>query len=401
MKLPEIPVSLLNYDLPANRIAERPLSQRDRSKLLFYKDGIIDDHQFFNLPNILPQDSLIIANNTRVIPARLIFQKESGTYIEIFLLEALNSEWSQWSAMVGNRKKFRQGETLTMFDARGNALNALWLDRDKNTVQLQSDSGLPFQELIFSCGAVPLPPYIKRDADDADKTSYQTVFAAKAGAVAAPTASLHFTDEVLQNLEKNGIHMNFITLHVGAGTFLPVTTDLVSDHNMHAETFELDLLTIQRIIHQLESDKPIIAVGTTSMRLLESLYYIGLNLISNDPDPFSIRSDVAFLERFSQVDTVASLKALEKHLLLNEKVCSGKTAIFILPGFNFRICNALITNFHQPGSTLIALVYAFVGESWRKIYSHALKHDYRFLSYGDSSILWKNKTQKNSDLRKD
>jgi S-adenosylmethionine:tRNA ribosyltransferase-isomerase len=210
--------------------------------------------------------------------------------------------------------------------------------------------------------------------------------------VAAPTASLHFTEDVLTNLQKKGVKSSFITLHVGAGTFIPVTTDLVSDHTMHAETFELSLTTLQTIIRQIENKKSIVAVGTTSMRLLESIYYIGLNLIKNVPNPFYIESDVAFREIVQPVDTLTSLKHLEKHLLLNNQECSGKTAIFILPGFPFRVCDGLVTNFHQPGSTLIGLVYAFIGEKWQKVYRHALENQYRFLSYGDSSILWRDQT---------
>ena len=352
-----------------------------------------EDFQFFNLPEILPSDSLIIANNTLVIPARLILQKETGTSVEIFLLESLRSDWSQWSVMVGNRKKFRDNETLTISDPEGNQLRVSWLDRNANTIQFSSEADLSFQELIFSCGAVPLPPYIKREADESDKNNYQTVFAEKSGAVAAPTASLHFTEDVLTNLQKRGVRSSFITLHVGAGTFIPVTTDLVSDHTMHAETFELSLITLQAIIHQNENKKPIIGVGTTSMRLLESIYYIGLNLINNVPNPFYIDSDVAFRRIPESIDTLTSLKHLENHLISNNQQCSGKTAIFILPGFPFRVCDALVTNFHQPGSTLIALVYAFIGEKWQKVYHHALENQYRFLSYGDSSILWRNQIQ--------
>ena len=392
MKLPEIPVDLLKYNLPAHRIAVRPMPKRDHSKLLSFRNDRIEDFQFFNLPEILPTGTLIIANNTRVIPARLIFQKETGTFVEIFLLESLNSDWSQWSAMVGNRKKFRETESLAISDPEGNQLQVSWLDRNANTIQFSSKSGLSFQELIFSCGAVPLPPYIKRETDESDKKNYQTVFAEKSGAVAAPTASLHFTEDVLTNLQKKGVKSSFITLHVGAGTFIPVTTDLVSDHTMHAETFELSLTTLQTIIRQIENKKSIVAVGTTSMRLLESIYYIGLNLIKNVPNPFYIESDVAFREIVQPVDTLTSLKHLEKHLLLNNQECSGKTAIFILPGFPFRVCDGLVTNFHQPGSTLIGLVYAFIGEKWQKVYRHALENQYRFLSYGDSSILWRDQT---------
>jgi S-adenosylmethionine:tRNA ribosyltransferase-isomerase len=392
MKLPEISVDLLNYTLPADRIAVRPLSKRHHSKLLSYRNNQIEDYNFFELPEILPANSLIIANNTKVIPARLIFQKETGTSIEIFLLESLTSDWSQWSAMVGNRKKFRDNDTLTISDPAGNQLHASWLDRDANTIQFITNSHLSFQELVFSCGAVPLPPYMNRDADESDKENYQTVFAEKSGAVAAPTASLHFTEDVLTNLQEKGIKSSFITLHVGAGTFIPVTTDLVSDHTMHAETFELSLITLQTIIHQIENKQSVVAVGTTSMRLLESIYYIGLNLINNAHNPFYIESDVAFREFTQSVSTLESLKYLENYLVSNNQQCSGKTAIFILPGFPFRVCDALITNFHQPKSTLIALVYAFIGEKWQKVYRHALENQYRFLSYGDSSILWRDQT---------
>lgn len=392
MKLPEVPSEILNYALPASRIADRPLAKRDHSKLLFFRDHKIKDYRFFELPEIISPDSLIVANNTRVIPARLLFQKDTGTSIEVFLLEAITSDWSQWTAMVGNRKKFRNGEKLFTSDTAGNILEVSWIDRDSNTICLHSNSSMSLQELIFSCGAVPLPPYIKRAADEADKENYQTVFAEKSGAVAAPTASLHFTDEVLNHLHKKGITTAFVTLHVGAGTFVPVTTNLVSDHTMHAESFELDVMTLRLIIQQLENGKPIIAVGTTSMRLLESIYYIGLNLINHAPNPFYITSEIAFRLAENKPDTLTCLKYLESYLSEKNQSCSGKTAIFILPGFPFRVCNALITNFHQPGSTLIALVYAFVGEVWKDVYRHALENEYRFLSYGDSSILWRDQS---------
>lgn len=389
MRLPELAASQLHFVLPDNRIADRPLKQRDHSKLLHYIDDKIEDLHFYNLPDVLPADSLIIANNTKVIPARLVFRKETGASVEIFLIEPLTSDWSQWSVMVGNRKKFRNEDVLFLADKEGNILQATWLNREENTIHFETNSGKNFRELIFAIGAVPLPPYIKRPAEESDKQNYQTVFAARTGAVAAPTASLHFTPKVLDDLKVNGICMNFITLHVGAGTFIPVTTELVSEHKMHAESFEFDIDTIQSIITQLKQNKPIIAVGTTSMRLLESLYYLGLNVLKKITSPFSIESDVGFRSETEVTDTLTSLEALHEYMLGNGGLCAGKTAIFILPGFPFRICNALITNFHQPGSTLIALVNAFVGDKWEKIYSHALKNEYRFLSYGDSSIIWR------------
>jgi S-adenosylmethionine:tRNA ribosyltransferase-isomerase len=390
--IPQFAFQNLQYLLPENRIAGFPLAERDHAKLLHYHDGLIQDYHFYDISTLLPTGSLLIGNNTKVIPARLIFPKEEGSNVELFLLTPLSPDWSVWEVMVGNRRKFKEGQTLSLTGGDDNeiTLTANWQNRNLNVIRLQVSQPYSIPEALEIFGKVPLPPYIKREMTHEDKERYQTVFAEVAGAVAAPTASLHFTERVLQNLDEAGIKRNYLTLHVGAGTFKPVKTEFASEHEMHKEQFHINSELLADIVSHLRSGSKVIASGTTSMRVLESLHYLGARIMQGVQNPEDIPHDAGFDPQYKNVNLNDSLDALSSYVVQLGGELSGNTAIFILPGFDFKICDALITNFHQPGSTLMALVSAFVGEDWQKIYGHALESDYRFLSYGDSSLLFRN-----------
>lgn len=392
----------INYSLPDERIAKHPLSKRDHSKLLAYRAGEIEDLQFKNLPEVLEQGNSLFFNNTRVIPARLFFQKETGAQIEIFLLNPVSPTHIislmmeetgavVWECMVGNFKKWKDDTTLSRSIEYANGeveleveLKARIVDREQKRIEFSwSDSTLSFAEIVEMSGKVPLPPYLNRTDEPEDKERYQTVYSKQDGAVAAPTAGLHFTDEVLSKLEDKGVTLNYLTLHVSAGTFQPIKAEDAREHNMHSEQVEVNKDTV-RLLSETEK---VIAVGTTSMRTLESLYWFGVRLMNGNED-FSIQK----LEPYEYESDLPTRKEVFTFMLnwMEQKeisVISGKTEIFIIPGYQFRVCNGLVTNFHQPGSTLMLLVWAFIGENWKKVYDHALSNEYRFLSYGDSSIL--------------
>ncbi|MEK0420708.1 MAG: hypothetical protein RLZZ161_559 [Bacteroidota bacterium] len=386
--IPKFPFQSLQYSLPDERIASFPLAERDHSKLLHYYHGIIQDEHFYNLSKLMPAGSLLVGNNTKVIPARLIFSKEAGSMVELFLLTPHSPDWTVWEVMAGNRRKFKEGQKLILSDSNNRIeLSAIWKDRDRNIIELQVTEPYSIPEALEIFGKVPLPPYIKREMSPEDRDRYQTVFAEVAGAVAAPTASLHFTDRVLQDLDNAGVSRSYLTLHVGAGTFRPVKSEFASEHEMHREQFNITTELINQIMVHLQKGTTIVASGTTSMRVLESLHFIGARLIMGIQDPAEIGPDAGFDPKYKGIDLVDSLGALSDYLFKLGGSLSGNTAIFILPGFEFKVCGGLITNFHQPGSTLMALVAAFVGEDWKKIYRHALDNGYRFLSYGDTSLL--------------
>jgi S-adenosylmethionine:tRNA ribosyltransferase-isomerase len=387
--IPQFPFQSLQYSLPDDRIASFPLAERDHSKLLHYYHGIIQDEHFYNLSTLMPAGSLLVGNNTKVIPARLVFPKEAGSSVELFLLTPLSPDWSVWEVMAGNRRKFKEGQQLNLTSVNNArlVLTATWQDREHNIVKLQVTEPYSIPEALEIFGKVPLPPYIKREMTPEDRERYQTVFAEVAGAVAAPTASLHFTDRVLQDLDNAGVSRSYLTLHVGAGTFKPVKSEFASEHEMHREQFNITSGLIKQIMMHLQKGSTIVASGTTSMRVLESLHYIGVRLIMGMHDPAEIGPDAGFDPKYKEIDLMDSLGALSDYLFKLGGSLSGNTAIFILPGFEFKVCGGLITNFHQPGSTLMALVAAFVGEDWKKIYGHALDNGYRFLSYGDASLL--------------
>ncbi|TNE79674.1 MAG: S-adenosylmethionine:tRNA ribosyltransferase-isomerase [Bacteroidetes bacterium] len=388
-------VSLRDYDfeLPAESIAEFPLSERDQAKLLVYRQGTLDHKQFFQLDEELPNNALLVYNDTKVIPARLLVYRESGARIELLLLEPLNQIPTEtlmnstgsgdWKAMIGGLKKWKEGEVLYA-RYEGLELQARLLNRNEGEVSLSWNENLSFADVLEKLGRMPLPPYIKREAEETDKERYQTVYAKNQGAVAAPTAGLHFTANVFEKLKAKGIKTLSLTLHVGAGTFQPVKVDNPTEHPMHNERMVIQLEQVQQLA---KHDGPVIPVGTTSMRTLESLYWWGAQLAEN-PDaeffipkllPYQSDLNLSRKEAFEQVVAYFERKGLQSH--------SGHTEILIMPGYRFRVCTMLITNFHLPETTLILLVAAFIGDDWRKVYNTALEQGYRFLSFGDSSLL--------------
>ncbi len=382
------------YNLPDEKIAKYPLDQRDQSKLLLCSDNQISHHTFKEIPNFLPDKSLIVFNNTKVIPARLFFQKSTGAHIEVFLLEPVlpsrvmsenmaSKQEVVWSCMVGNAKKWKEDQTLTL-ELDNMTVTASWHDKPNQIVKLSWDKDLPFSDVVDAVGKVPLPPYINRELTDDDKPRYQTVYSKIDGAVAAPTAGLHFSDEVLDSIKEKGIIKDELTLHVSAGTFQPIKAATVEEHPMHSEQV---IVTIDNV-DQLINSNQVIAVGTTSMRTLESLYWYGVKLQDNPEATFDIEKLYPYVDHQSLPSFKDSLMHV-KNKMLNDGANQviGHTEIFIFPGYTFRSCDGLVTNFHLPGSTLILLVAAFIGDQWREIYQQALEHNYRFLSYGDSSLL--------------
>ena len=391
-----------DYPLPDGRIAKFPLAERDSSKLLVYNHGEIGEDTFCNLPTHLPAGALIVFNNTKVIQARIHFRKETGALIEVFLLEpAAPADYEQmfqaagrcsWYCLVGNLKKWKDGRLSRLFSVRGREV-CLTVERvgEKHTSQRIDFSwdaaDVPFAEILDAIGELPIPPYLNRKTEESDKTTYQTVYSKVKGSVAAPTAGLHFTDRVLASIDARGIEREELTLHVGAGTFKPVKSDDIAGHEMHTEYICVHRRTIERLIaHNGQA----IAVGTTSVRTLESLYYMGLRLSRNP----GLTEEQLHIDQWEPYDTVASLAPVEalRCLLafLDRHGLSSlhtSTQIMIAPGYDYKIVKMLITNFHQPQSTLLLLVSAFVHGDWRRIYDYALAHDFRFLSYGDSSLL--------------
>ena len=408
MQTKQISISDYNYKLPDVRIAKFPLSQRDQSKLLIYNKGNISEDQFFNLPNYLPKKALMVFNNTKVIQARMHFRKETGALIEIFLLEpASPSDYElmfqtnghcSWYCMVGNLKKWKSGtlhreitinnESVTVVATRkGENGNSYCIDFDWNAPSVS------FAEIIDVMGELPIPPYLNRETQESDKTTYQTVYSKIKGSVAAPTAGLHFTSEVLSALDARGIDREELTLHVGAGTFKPVKSEHIEGHEMHTEYIAVQRQTLVKL---LEHDCHAIAVGTTSVRTLESLYYMGRKLLKN-PDlsetdlhvsqwePYECDSDG---EASSEPSAASCIQALVEWLDRHDlRTLHSSTQIIIAPGYDYKFVSMLVTNFHQPQSTLLLLVSAFVHGDWNSIYDYALRHDFRFLSYGDSSLL--------------
>jgi len=385
------------YDLPPERIAQYPLAERDQSRLLVFKNGVIEHKLFTQVTEFLPAQSTLFFNDTRVIPARLFFQKETGAIIEIFLLNPISpsslvqqametTSVSQWQCTIGNLKRWPEMTALTNQSA-GLTIQASLVNREQGIVEFswQPDSKT-FAEVISQIGVTPLPPYLNRKAERGDQDTYQTVYSHHEGAVAAPTAGLHFTSRILDELKSKGHSIEFLTLHVSAGTFQPVKVENAADHTMHKE----QIIITKKNIEALLSAKSIMAVGTTSLRTLESLYWYGVKLMQRTDLSFQI-----FQEDPYRLPThYTKQQALERVLQVLETNdidhLTGETSIFIMPGYSLKLVDGMITNFHQPGSTLILLVAAFVGPDWRKIYQQALENNYRFLSYGDSSILFRN-----------
>lgn len=382
------------FELPQEKIALYPLPERDKSKLLVYKNGQIEHATFGMLSSFLPANSTLFFNNTRVIPARIFFQKETGATIELFLLnpvspstlvqQAMEARHStRWICTIGNLKRWSPATILTK-TIQGTTITATLVNREEGIVEFNWEPGeLSFAEIISSIGQTPLPPYLNRAAEESDRHRYQTVYSSPEGAVAAPTAGLHFTDNILNELKKLGHSIEFLTLHVSAGTFQPVKVENVKDHPMHSEQI---IVTINNL-EVLQSSRFNIAVGTTSMRTLESLYWYGVKLISNPDEEFIIQQFDPYRlpSEYSVEEALAAIISKMKRQKLES--ITGETSIMIMPGYPFKVTKGLITNFHQPGSTLMLLVAAFIGPSWKQVYESALQNDYRFLSYGDSSLL--------------
>ncbi len=391
-----ISLSEYQYDLPESHIAKYPVAGRDDSKLLVWSEGGISHKKFSQLTDYLPVNATLFFNNTKVIPARLNFEKETGAAIEVFLLApadttsslaiALEAKGtSTWRCAVGNSKRWPEqmqlGKTIGHME-----LTAAWKDKELGLVTfIWTPSDIPFAKIISESGVVPLPPYLKREAEGLDRERYQTVYSRFEGAVAAPTAGLHFTPKILDQLGSLGIQTSFLTLHVSAGTFLPIKTENVVDHRIHEEEI---VIHKSNIISLLQEGRRMIAVGTTALRTLESLYWFGVILSANPKAPFSIEQDLPY--RWNE-DLPTTRQALELVLARMERdrveLLTGHTSLYIVPGYQFRIIHGLITNFHQPGSTLLVLISALVGDTWKEIYQEALDKEYRFLSYGDSSLL--------------
>ena len=404
MKTKDIHISEYNYELPDERIAKFPKAERDHSKLLVYNKGEVGEDIFYNLPNYLPQGALMVYNNTKVIQARLHFRKETGALIEIFLLEpAEPADYEQmfqqtrrcsWLCLVGNQKKWKEGtltrelrvkneEVRVSATRRGEHGTSQWIDLEWDNERVN------FAEILDEMGELPIPPYLNRETQESDKTTYQTVYSKIKGSVAAPTAGLHFTERVLSDIDARGIEREEVTLHVGAGTFKPVKSDTIGEHPMHTEYIAVRRHTLERL---LAHNCQVVAVGTTSVRTLESLYYMGLKVVQN-PD---IREEELHVNqwepyeegRCKMEDVRSVIQALLDWMIRKElTVLHSSTQIIIAPGYTYHIVKMLITNFHQPQSTLLLLVSAFVKGDWHKIYDYALAHDFRFLSYGDSSLL--------------
>jgi S-adenosylmethionine:tRNA ribosyltransferase-isomerase len=395
-----------SYDLPEDKIAKFPLEQRDESKLLIYKEGRIRDTLFKTIAQELPNDALIVFNNTRVIHARLLFKRATGAQIEVFCIEPLDhldyqlaftsKQSCSWKCMVGNAKRWKEGEGLTKKVETPSGTVNLSVKQDGKSgelfvVHFSWDGELSFAEVLHHAGILPLPPYLNRATEQNDEERYQTIYAKVQGSVAAPTAGLHFTDAVFESLTNRNIVRDEVTLHVGAGTFKPVKSTTLAEHDMHEETVFVTLSTLQNLYACLSSNGNLIAVGTTSTRTLESLYWHGVKILKGlTTETISISQWTPYELDATGISANQAIEAIIQNLEQNQlSELQGSTQIIITPGYTFKLVNILVTNFHQPENTLILLIAAFVGDDWKRIYDHALSHDYRFLSYGDSSVLFR------------
>lgn len=422
MDTKHIKISDYNYDLPDERIAKFPIAQRDHSKLLVYKHGEVSDDVFHHLPTYLPQGALMIFNNTKVIQARLHFRKETGALIEVFLMEPAEptdyelmfqtTGHCSWLCMIGNLKKWKEGSLKRDFEIKGNKLTLSATMRRGDTLGSEAqemvakgggtnywvdfdwdNDKVSFAEILEAVGELPIPPYLNRKTEESDKTTYQTVYSKIKGSVAAPTAGLHFTDAVLKDLDAHGIDREEVTLHVGAGTFKPVKSLEIEDHQMHTEYIVVHRRSLEKLI---KHECRVIAVGTTSVRTIESLYYMGVHLLKhpeaneedlhvNQWDPYELSEDGNLVDGITPMQAIqAIIDYLDRNGL---EALHSSTQIIIAPGYQYKIVKMLVTNFHQPQSTLLLLVSAFLKGDWKKVYDYALSHDFRFLSYGDSSLL--------------
>ncbi len=402
----EIEIKDYDYDLPAERIASYPLPQRDESKLLIYRNKNIKEDIFKNISQYIPENSILVFNDSKVVKARILIEDSQGHKIEIFCLEPVQpsrefvmafaaTKKCRWLCMIGNAKKWKEEVIIQNFFTKGKVVelrvkkfapvNGVYeVEFEWNPIELT------FSEVLMRVGHIPLPPYIKREDQKSDAERYQTVYANLEGSVAAPTAGLHFTPEVLEELKAKGVDEEFVTLHVGAGTFQPVKSDRIGEHNMHGEKFFVNRNLIEKILNK--EDKKIIAAGTTSARTMESLYWLGLKLIENSSVQIN-KLKISQWEAYENKDERKysledAMRALADYLKFNEiETLECETEIIITPGYKFKVIDGLITNFHQPKSTLLLLIAAFTKGEWKKIYEYAMKNDFRFLSYGDSSLL--------------
>lgn len=400
--IPQIRIEDYNYPLPDERIAKYPLNERDASKLLVYSEGNVSTKAFKDIADYLPNGSLMVFNDTKVVPARLHFQRSTGAHIEIFCLEPIDPEeyvmmfavtgCCRWKCIVGNVKRWKN-DTLSLYNPMNDSeiehmgLKADLVERDGETsiVQFTWENGEPFSRVLEVCGSIPIPPYLNRGTEDIDLERYQTLYARFRGSVAAPTAGLHFTDRVLESIKEKGIETDTVCLHVGAGTFLPVKSSLVSEHTMHREPFVVTLSFLESLLNRRGK---VVAVGTTSVRTLESLYYVGAKCIETGMPQDVEQWDPYEKEYLYTLEE--TLTALISYMRDNgmDSIQTG-TRIIIVPGYRFKVVDVLVTNFHQPQSTLLLLISAFVGGDWKTIYDHALNDGFRFLSYGDSSLLFR------------
>ncbi|MBP1644683.1 MAG: S-adenosylmethionine tRNA ribosyltransferase [Bacteroidetes bacterium] len=394
----DIAIKDFDYDLPSERIAKFPLEERDKAKLLVLNKDVIQEKTFFELPDLLDKDSLLIFNETKVVHARLFFQKTTGSIIEIFCLEPTSPNEIQiamaqkgegyWLCFIGNNKKWKEdslsktiihnGKEITLSAKRESQKDNAWI------VKFTWTKEYSFAEVLSIMGVIPLPPYLNREATNEDNEDYQTIYAKQEGSVASPTAGLHFTDKTFEDLKKKQIASDFITLHVGAGTFKPVSSELIIDHVMHAEKVAIPKQVIQNLIEHL--DKKIICVGTTSVRTIESLYWHGVKLIENKNEDIEI--DISQWEPYQKEENITPRQALEAIVdrmnKENVDLLCGQTQIIIAPTYKYRIVKAVVTNFHQPKSTLLLLVSALIGDKWKDCYKFALENNFRFLSFGDA-----------------
>lgn len=403
MNIKDIQIKDFNYPLPDERIAKHPLTQREQCKLLVYQNGDIQDLHFYDVPRLLPQQSMLVYNNTRVINARLRFQKpNAGAIIEIFCLEPIaprdyaqvfqTTNQCSWLCFVGNSKRWKAGSLTQVVNVNGCEveLAATRGEQKGNAFEIifsWNNDNITFASLLEAIGEIPIPPYLNRNTEESDSADYQTVYSHIEGSVAAPTAGLHFTDEVLAECDRQGISRRELTLHVGAGTFQPVKSESIGEHDMHTEFISVEK---SLLVDLIKANGNVIAVGTTSVRTLESLYYIGITLLNNpdaNEEELRVKQWAPYQQDYT-ISTADALQAIIDHLDRNGiDRYIGSTQIMIAPSFKFRVIRGMITNFHQPQSTLLLLVSAFVDGNWKAIYDYALSHNYRFLSYGDSSLL--------------
>lgn len=405
MKVQEIKIEEYQYDLPEERIAKYPLAQRDASKLLLFRQNNLSEDTYRNLAEYIPEGALMLFNNTKVIPARLIMAKPTGGAVEIFCLEPLGElsvemakhGESEWKCLVGGAKKWKDGLVSATWGTETDQIHQLSaeiLDRESSHFNIRfrwQPAEFTFAEVLSSIGQIPLPPYLDREAEDLDRERYQTIYADLEGSVAAPTAGLHFTPAVFSQLKNKNIDLDFITLHVGAGTFKPVSAPTIGHHDMHAEYFDVSQDLLQKLISAHQAQRPVVAVGTTTLRTLESLYLMGCKLLKNsklDREALEIRQWDAYELDRETIPVEKALQALITWLEGNQfSRLVAKTQLLIAPGYPVKVISGLCTNFHQPGSTLLLLVAALVGEEWKKMYQYALDNGFRFLSYGDGCYI--------------